>query len=81
MRLTAVVTSCKNFSKLHNQRSEHKDCFVTGSGSSGNTMQHTMKHIEIHEPPVLLMENVNDLLEATFEESLLELKHCLTQAG
>ena len=81
VRLTAAGTPCKNSSKLHNQRSEHKDCFVTRSGSSGNTMQLTVKHIEIHEPPVLLMENVNDLLEATFEESLLELKHCLAQAG
>ena len=55
--------SCKNLSKLFNNRAEFRDCVATKTGSSGTTARSTAGHVATHQPPIVILENVADLLD------------------
>lgn len=82
--------SCKSFSPQNKNRKQFTDAIATGNGSSGATFNGLLSYAHLAGPPVLLMENVVEILskDATNNNTLLKhfrdlgycIDYCILQA-
>ena len=63
--------SCTSISALNNNRGSHNNCVKNNDGSTGQTATATYQHAHMFEIPLMLNENVPELLN----EGSSELKH------
>jgi hypothetical protein len=77
----AAGFSCKNFSRLFQNRGAFTNCIAQSVGSSGTTAQGTADHVGTHTPPIVVLENVAELLEALNVENLKALVAELSRHG
>ena len=64
-RLHVSGFSCKDLSKLNKARDAGRSSLPDRSGTSGATLDALMRFVTAHMPPILVMENVDDLLSHT----------------
>ena len=79
--LLSAGWSCKDFSKLRSQRQEFFNCIAEQKGSSGSTAAGLFAHLCTHEPPLVIMENVAELMEPTQEANLVTFMKTMQTCG
>ena len=83
--VSTVGISCKNLSKLFTGKGEQRgktDWLETGEGSSGETYKGLFAHLRVNRPPIVHVENVEELLNevnlAILKEDAAEINYYWT---
>ena len=79
--ILSAGTSCKEFSKLKLGFAQMRSCIRDKSGTSGATYHGFIRHVVTHEPPLVILENVAELLQPANRQNLKDYIQMLRDAG